>query len=48
MVQNDILIRSLEKVAGDAEGAEGDGGGWKIKLIMFVEAQVDLCTSMTT
>jgi hypothetical protein len=31
--QHDILIRSLEKVAGDAEG---ENGGWKIKLIIFV------------
>jgi hypothetical protein len=31
--QHDILIRSLEKVAG---GAEGENGGWKIKLIIFV------------
>ena len=31
--QHDILIRSLEKVAGDAEG---ENGGWKIKLIVFV------------
>ena len=33
MAQHAILIRSLEKVAGDAEG---DNGGWKIKLIIFV------------
>jgi hypothetical protein len=34
------LIRSLEKVAGEAEG---ENGGWKIKLIIFfvVGAQVD-------
>jgi hypothetical protein len=31
--QHDILIRSLEKVAGDAEG---ENGSWKIKLIIFV------------
>jgi hypothetical protein len=31
--QHDILINSLEKVAGDAEG---ENGGWKIKLIIFV------------
>ena len=31
--QHDILIRSLEKVAGEAEG---ENGGWKIKLIIFV------------
>jgi hypothetical protein len=30
--QHDILIRSLEKVAGEAEG---ENGGWKIKLIIF-------------
>jgi hypothetical protein len=35
MGQHDMLIRSLEKVAGDEEG---DDGGWKIKLIIFVEA----------
>ena len=31
--QHDILIRSLEKVAGDAEV---ENGGWKIKFIIFV------------
>jgi hypothetical protein len=31
--QHDILIRSLEKVAGESEG---ENGGWKIKLIIFV------------
>jgi hypothetical protein len=31
--QHDILIRSLEKVAGETEG---ENGGWKIKLIIFV------------
>ena len=31
--QHDILIRSLEKVAGEAEG---ENRGWKIKLIIFV------------
>jgi hypothetical protein len=31
--QHEILISSLEKVAGDAEG---ENGGWKIKLIIFV------------
>ena len=31
--QHDIIIRSLEKVAGEAEG---ENGGWKIKLIIFV------------
>jgi hypothetical protein len=30
---NDILIRSLEKVAGEAEG---ENGGGKIRLIIFV------------
>jgi hypothetical protein len=33
MAQHDILIRSLENVAGDEEG---ENGGWKIKLITFV------------
>jgi hypothetical protein len=33
MAHHDILVRSLEKVAGDAEG---QNGGWKIKLIIFV------------
>ena len=32
MAQHNILIQSLEKVAGDAEG---ENGGWKIKLISF-------------
>ena len=31
--QHDILIRSLEKVAGEAGG---ENEGWKIKLIIFV------------
>jgi uncharacterized lipoprotein len=31
--QQDILIRSLEKVAGEEEG---ENEGWKIKLIIFV------------
>ena len=35
MAQHDLLTRSLEKVAGDAEGENGE---WKIKLIMFVGA----------
>ena len=33
MTQHNILIRSLEKVAGDAEG---ENGGWKIKLTIFM------------
>jgi hypothetical protein len=33
MVQHDILVRSLKKVAEDAEG---ENGGWKIKRIIFV------------
>jgi hypothetical protein len=33
MAQHDILVRSLKKVAEDAEG---ENGGWKIKLINFV------------
>jgi hypothetical protein len=33
MAQHDILIRSLDKVAGDEEGENGE---WKIKLIIFV------------
>jgi hypothetical protein len=33
IAQHDILIRSFEKVAGDAEG---ENGGWKIELIIFV------------
>ena len=31
--QHDVLVRSLEKVA---EEAEGENRGWKIKLIIFV------------
>jgi hypothetical protein len=31
--QHDILIKSLERVAKDAQG---ENGGWKIKLIVFV------------
>ena len=33
MAQHDILVRSLKK---EAEDAEGENGGWKIKLIIFV------------
>jgi len=33
IAQNDILVRSLKKVAEDAEG---ENGGWEIKLIIFV------------
>jgi hypothetical protein len=33
MAQHDILIRSLEKVAGNVQG---ENEGWKIKLIIFV------------
>jgi hypothetical protein len=33
MAQHDICIRSLERVAEDAEG---ENGGWKMKLIIFV------------
>jgi hypothetical protein len=33
MDQLDNLIRSIERVAG---GAEGENRGWKIKLIIFV------------
>jgi hypothetical protein len=35
MAEHDILIRSLKKVA---ENAEGENGGWKIKRIIFVGA----------
>jgi hypothetical protein len=31
--QHDVLVKSLEKVAGEAVG---ENGGWKIKLIIFV------------
>jgi hypothetical protein len=34
MAQHDIHIRSLENVAGDAEG---ESGGWKIKLKIFAK-----------
>ena len=33
MAQRDILVRSLKKVAEDAEG---ENRGWKIKVIIFV------------
>jgi hypothetical protein len=33
MAQHNILVRSLKKVAEDAEG---ENGGWNIKLIIFV------------
>ena len=33
MAQHDILVRSLKKVAEDAED---ENGGWKIPLIIFV------------
>ena len=32
-VQHDVLIRSLEKVAGETES---EGERWKVKLIVFV------------
>ena len=31
--QHDVLVKSLEKVA---EEAEGESAGWKVKLITFV------------
>ena len=31
--QHDVLVKSLEKVAGEAVG---ENGGWKIKLLIFV------------
>jgi hypothetical protein len=31
--QHNILVKSLEKVAGEAVG---ENGGWKIKLVVFV------------
>ena len=31
--QHDVLIKSLEKVAGEAEG---ESAGWKVKLLIFV------------
>ncbi len=31
--QHDVLVKGLEKVAGEAVG---ENSGWKIKLIMFV------------
>ena len=44
--QHDILVKILEKVAGNAE--EGENSGWKIKLIVFVGGtfieHVDPCT----
>ena len=33
MAQHDILVQSLKK---GAEDADGENGGWKIKLIIFV------------
>jgi len=33
MAQHDLLIRSFDRVAGDAKGKNG---GWKMKLIIFV------------
>ncbi len=36
--QHDVLVRSLEKVAEDAEG---ENRGWKIKLIIFVGGSSD-------
>ena len=40
--QHNILVRSLGKVAGEAEG---ENRRWKIKLIIFV---VDTCGSVHT
>ena len=31
--QHDVLVTSLEKVAGEVDG---ENGGWRIKLIVFV------------
>ena len=31
--QHDVLVKSLEKVAGEVDG---ENGGWRIKLIVFV------------
>ena len=31
--QHGVLVKSLEKVAGEADG---ENGGWRIKLIVFV------------
>jgi hypothetical protein len=39
--QHGVLVKSLEKVAGEADG---ENGGWKIKLIVFVGGTVDQCT----
>ena len=40
--QHDVLIKSLEKVAGEAEG---ESAGWKVKLLIFVGGTSDLCMS---
>jgi hypothetical protein len=37
-VQHDVLIRSLEKVAGETES---EGERWKVKLIVFVGGTVE-------
>ena len=34
MAQHDVLIRSLEKVAGETES---EGERWKVKLIVFLD-----------
>ena len=41
--QHDVLVKSLEKVAGEAVG---ENSGWRIKLIIFVGGTcgVDQCT----
>jgi hypothetical protein len=40
--QHNVLIKSLEKVAGEAEG---ESAGWKVKLLIFVGGTSDLCMS---
>jgi hypothetical protein len=43
-VQHDILIRSLEKVAGEAEG---ENGIWEMNLIIFVGYKwISKCTDL--
>jgi hypothetical protein len=45
--QHYVLVKSLEKVAGEAEG---ESAGWKVKLIIFVGGNADpyMCKHSTT
>ena len=45
MAQHDILVQSLKKLAEDAEG---ENGGWKIKLINLHDVNLILTLNLKT